>query len=88
MAKDQDNDLKQLKQQYKITFSSKEGEKVLADLTSAYYHRSSFIKNDPYETSYREGQRSVLIRIINLLKEDKNVWWTNDHNWQSRNYYS
>mgnify|MGYP006157713197 FL=1 len=75
---DQDTDLKKLKQQYKITFSSKEGEKVLADLTSAYYHRSSF-KENPYETAYREGQRSVLIRIINLIKENKNVWWTNDH---------
>ena len=75
---DQDTDLKKLKQQYKITFSSKEGEKVLADLTSAYYHRGSF-KENPYETAYREGQRSVLIRIINLIKENKNVWWTNDH---------
>jgi|TARA_B110000495_G_C22858730_1_gene500719 hypothetical protein len=69
---DQDTDLKKLKQQYKITFSSKEGEKVLADLTSAYYHRGSF-KENPYETAYREGQRSVLIRIINLIKENKNV---------------
>ena len=69
---DQDTDLKKLKQQYKITFSSKEGEKVLADLTSAYYHRSSF-KENPYETAFREGQRSVLIRIINLIKENKNV---------------
>ena len=69
---DQDTDLKKLKQQYKITFSSKEGEKVLTDLTSAYYHRGSF-KENPYETAYREGQRSVLIRIINLIKENKNV---------------
>jgi hypothetical protein len=69
---DQDTDLKKLKQHYKITFSSKEGEKVLADLTSAYYHRGSF-KENPYETAYREGQRSVLIRIINLIKENKNV---------------
>jgi hypothetical protein len=68
---DQDSELKQLKQDYQITFSSKEGERVLADLTSAYYHRSSF-KNDPYETAHREGQRSVLIRVINLMK-DKNV---------------
>ena len=65
--------LKQLKQDYRITFASKEGERVLADLQSAYYHRGSFIKNDPHETSYREGQRSVIIRIINLMKEDKNV---------------
>jgi hypothetical protein len=69
---DRDDELKQLKQDYQITFSSKEGERVLADITSAYYHRSSF-KNDPYETAYREGQRSVIIRVINLIKENKNV---------------
>jgi len=71
MASDEDK-LKQLKQDYRITFSSKEGERVLADIQSAYYHRGSYSKNDPHETSYREGQRSVIIRIINLLKEDKN----------------
>ena len=65
-------DLKQLKQDYKITFSSKEGERVLDDLRSAYYHRGSFIKGDPHETSHREGQRTVLIRIINLIKRNKN----------------
>jgi hypothetical protein len=69
---DSDDELKQLKKDYQITFSSKEGERVLADITSAYYHRSSF-KNDPYETAYREGQRSVIIRVINLIEENKNV---------------
>ena len=72
MPSDEDK-LKQLKQDYRITFSSKEGERVLADIQSAYYHRGSYSKNDPHETSYREGQRSVIIRIINLMKEDKNV---------------
>ena len=72
MASDEDK-LKQLKQDYRITFSSKEGERVLADIQSAYYHRGSYSKNDPHETSYREGQRSVIIRIIYLMKEDKNV---------------
>jgi len=41
---DSDEDLKQLKQDYQITFSSKEGERVLADITSAYYHRGSYTK--------------------------------------------
>jgi hypothetical protein len=35
---DNDDELKQLKKDYQITFSSKEGERVLADITSAYYH--------------------------------------------------
>ena len=65
-----EQELKQQKIDYLVTFSSKEGERVLADLTSAYYHRSSFSK-DPYETAFKEGQRAVIVRIINLLKEDK-----------------
>ena len=65
-----DAELKDIKKIYLSTFTSTEGETVLADLQSAYYRRSSFSK-DPYETAYREGQRSVIIRILNLLEEDK-----------------
>ena len=72
MASEEDK-LKQLKQDYKLAFATKEGESVIADLKSAYYHRGSYSKNDPHETSYREGQRSVIIRMLNLMKEDKNV---------------
>ena len=41
-------ELKELQKMYRITFDSGEGKEVLADLKSAYYHRSSFTK-DPYE---------------------------------------
>lgn len=64
-----DEELKQQKIDYLTTFTTPEGERVLADLTSAYYHRSSFSK-DPYETAFKEGQRAVIVRILNLLKED------------------
>ena len=67
--KTSDEELKQQKIDYLVTFNSKEGERVLADLTSGYYHRSSFSK-DPYETAFKEGQRAVIVRILNLLKED------------------
>ena len=66
-----DDTLKQQKKDYMITFGTKEGERVLADLLSAYYHRSSCSK-DPYETAFKEGQRAVIVRILNLLKEDNN----------------
>ncbi len=69
--KNSDQELKQQKIDYRGTFSTQEGERVLADLTSAYYHRSSFSK-DPYETAFKEGQRAVIVRILNLLKEDNN----------------
>ena len=71
MANDLENQLKNIKRDYRITFGSKEGERVIADLRSAYYKRSSFSK-DTNEMAYREGQRSVIIRIINLLEEEKN----------------
>ncbi len=64
-------DIKELKKLYMATFNTKEGEVVLEDLTQAYYHRSSFTK-DPYETAFKEGQRAVVVRILNLLKEDNN----------------
>jgi hypothetical protein len=70
MATDLENQLKNIKRDYRITFGSKEGERVIADLRSAYYKRSSFSK-DTNEMAYREGQRSVVIRIINLLEEEK-----------------
>jgi len=68
---DLENQLKNIKRDYRITFGSKEGERVIADLRSAYYKRSSFSK-DTNEMAYREGQRSVIIRIINLLEEKIN----------------
>ena len=69
---DDNKDHKQLKTDYQSAFDTAEGKRVLADLQSAYYHRGYYLK-DPYETAYREGQRSVIIRIMNLIKEDKNV---------------
>ena len=69
MKNNLDEELKQQKIDYLTTFTTPEGERDLADLTSAYYHRSSF-SNDPYETAFKEGQRAVIVRILNLLKED------------------
>ena len=63
---DADKQLKQLEGDYQTTFNTKEGERVLADLESAYYHRSSFTK-DPYETAFNEGNRAVIVRIKNLI---------------------
>ena len=66
-----EKDLKLLSGDYKQTFTSKQGERVLQDLMEAYYKRISFSR-DPYATAYNEGQRAVVVRILNLLKEDNN----------------
>ncbi len=64
-----DQDVSNLKKSYLVTFSSPEGAQVFADLKTAYYKRGSYSK-DPYETAYREGQRSVLIRILNFMEDE------------------
>jgi len=64
---DADKQLKQLEGDYETTFSTKEGERVLADLESAYYHRSSFTK-DPYETAFNEGSRAVIVSTLHLIR--------------------
>ena len=66
MIEDVDKQLRQLEGDYETTFSTKEGERVLADLESAYYNRISFSK-DPYETAFNEGNRAVIVRIKNLI---------------------
>ena len=44
-APDFEKQIKSLKRDYGITFGSKEGERVIADLKSAYYKLSSFSKD-------------------------------------------
>mgnify|MGYP003655321819 CR=1 FL=1 len=70
MSDEYNKELGQMKQDYMTCFDTSEGKRVLEDLVSAYYHRESFTP-DPYSTAYREGQRSVIIRLINLMKETK-----------------
>ena len=66
---DADKALKILKGDYSFTFSSEEGKRVMEDLEQAYYNRISFSR-DPYATAFNEGQRAVIVRIKNLIKED------------------
>tara|TARA_A100000171_G_scaffold48601_1_gene56263 strand:+ start:606 stop:845 length:240 start_codon:yes stop_codon:yes gene_type:complete len=55
---------------YKQCFTSPAGEQVLKDLDAAYGNRSSYSSN-PYDTAYKEGQRSILLRIKSMIKERK-----------------
>tara|TARA_R100000315_G_C5130454_1_gene74556 strand:+ start:346 stop:579 length:234 start_codon:yes stop_codon:yes gene_type:complete len=66
-----DKNYKTLQSDYLTTFNTKEGERVLEDLKKAYYHRTSF-NSEPYTTAFNEGQRAVVIRIINLITKESN----------------
>jgi len=60
----------ELVENYKQCFSSPAGEKVLKDLEAAYGNRISF-SSDPYATAYKEGQRSLFLRIKSMITERK-----------------
>lgn len=55
---------------YRSAFASVAGTKVLEDLRAAFGDRMSFIPGMPDETSFREGQRSVYLRIMVMLKAE------------------
>ena len=49
-------------------FSSKTGERILANMKAAYGDRISFSK-DPCETAFKEGQRSIYLEIKNVVEK-------------------
>ncbi len=77
MSKNNINQLEELHKEhtelvnnYKQCFTSPAGEEVLKDLEAAYGNKISFSK-DPYETAFKEGQRSLFLRIKSMTKERK-----------------
>ena len=59
----------QLSKDIKELFSTKTGQRMLANMSMSYGDRSSFTK-DPYETAFREGQRSVYPEIKNVMEKE------------------
>jgi hypothetical protein len=56
---------------YASVFGTDAGQRVLEDLYRSYGRRISYSKGDPYETAYREGQRSVYLSIRVMLRLDR-----------------
>lgn len=58
---------------YKETFETPSGKKVLDDLEdSCYLHRSTITDQssvDPHQIAFREGQRSVILKIKNFISD-------------------
>ena len=60
-----------LKNNYKIMFNSGEGKVILADLEKrCHYHSTTNVKGDSHESAYMEGQRSVLLFIKSMLRNE------------------
>jgi len=64
--------LKGLQTNYKTIFNTDEGKEVLAELEKrCHYHSTTNVKGDSHESAYMEGQRSVILFIKSMLRENK-----------------
>ena len=64
--------INRLKTNYKYIFNTDEGKEVLVDLEKrCHYHSTTNVKGDSHESAYMEGQRSVLLFIKSMLRNDK-----------------
>lgn len=69
MAK-QEDELKQLQQDYRHVFSSDEGKRVLEDLKlRGFFYSSTFTPGDPHGTTWNEGQRAIVLTIISMIEQ-------------------
>jgi|TARA_R110000787_G_scaffold77220_3_gene169875 hypothetical protein len=61
--------LEELRAAYKLILNTKDGQAILADLEARYHVNGSTFSVDPCETAYREGQRTVVLFLKSMLKE-------------------
>nr|BAR32398.1 hypothetical protein [uncultured Mediterranean phage uvMED] len=68
-----EKDIKQLEIDYKTTFGSESGQRVLEDLKKrCSFNSTTHIKGDSHESAYLEGSRSVVLFVNNMInKKDK-----------------
>ena len=58
---------------YRLVFTSKEGERVLQDLRERFYDRETFVRGAPDTTAYNQGARGVLFYIFRQLEDFKQL---------------
>jgi hypothetical protein len=63
-------DIVELTKIYQRVFKSEDGQTVLEDLEKrCNVHNTSF-SNDPHETSFREGQRQVVLFLKSIINKN------------------
>tara|TARA_R100001530_G_scaffold54407_1_gene40127 strand:- start:87 stop:395 length:309 start_codon:yes stop_codon:yes gene_type:complete len=58
---------------FKEVFNTEEGQDVLAMLSEAHFVFRTSHASDPYTSAWQEGQRTVVMEIINLVGADLEV---------------
>jgi hypothetical protein len=64
------NNEKFKRESFKEVFGSEAGKDVLALLAKAHFVYKTSHSNDPYTSAWQEGQRTVVMEIINLVGAD------------------
>lgn len=55
---------------YQAIFNTPEGQKVLWDMMSNHHMIGSTFSKDTHEMALKEGERNVVLRILQILKID------------------
>lgn len=55
---------------YREVFNSEAGKVVIEDMMKTFYTLSSTFDPNPIEMAYKEGERSVVIRILKTINTD------------------
>jgi hypothetical protein len=59
---------------YKRTFTSEQGKRVLQDLIFAHNVMTpTYVRGDAIEMAYKEGARNVVLRILTILETDEEL---------------
>ena len=58
---------------FRDVFKGEQGEDLLAILAKSFHVYKTAQTPDPYVSAFQEGQRSVIIRIMEILKTDLNA---------------
>lgn len=63
---------------YRQTFGTQAGRRVLGDLFRSYLYKQSHVSGDPYQTAFNEGARHVVLKLRAALKmsEEELERWT------------
>lgn len=62
--------LKEKREDYKKTFSTEEGKRVLKDLEKLCLYRSSIFDKEPMVMAFQEGLRTVYLHITTIMDMD------------------
>ena len=58
-----------LRAAYKLLLNTDDGLEIMEDLELRFHVRSPVFSDNPYETAFRDGQRSVVLYLQNMVKE-------------------